>query len=127
MKALVLLLLLGAGTAAADCEPAPPGAQVIKQGTLQATWTPEPAPIVVAKPFALLITLCPADAELKRVDATMPEHRHGMNYRPGIEPLGPGRWRAQGLLWHMGGRWELRLDVQHQGQTVRLVQSVPLP
>ena len=41
-----------------------------------------------------------------RVDATMPEHRHGMNYRPSVRQVSPGRWRAEGLMFHMPGRWE---------------------
>ena len=28
-----------------------------------------------------------------KVDAHMPEHRHGMNYAPALKPVGPGRWR----------------------------------
>lgn len=96
-------------------------------GPVQAVWQAQPATIVVGQPFALLITLCPADAQLLRVDATMPEHRHGMNYRASLKPLGDGRWRAEGLLWHMSGRWELRLDVLSQGAEHRLRQSVQLP
>jgi cytochrome c peroxidase len=48
----------------------------------------------------------PAPKTLK-VDAHMPAHRHGMNYAPKVTALGPGRWRAEGLLFHMPGRWEL--------------------
>ena len=36
----------------------------------------------------------------------MPDHRHGMNYTPAIRALGSGRFRAEGLLLHMPGRWE---------------------
>ena len=78
-------------------------------------------------PFALIVTLCPAEARLLRIDATMPEHRHGMNYRPSLQPLGSGLWRVEGLLWHMAGRWELRLDVEAAGVTQSLRQSVTLP
>jgi len=42
-----------------------------------------------------------------RVDAQMPEHRHGMNYKPTTTATGPGQWRADGLMFHMPGRWEL--------------------
>jgi hypothetical protein len=78
--------------------------------------------------FALwVIRVCPADATLVRVDATMPEHRHGMNYRPSLKALGDGRWRAEGLMFHMAGRWELRLDVQRGGGTERLRESITLP
>ena len=113
--------------APADCPASLAGAEVIDDGTVQAAWQTEPGPITVGRPFALLVMLCPADAQLQRVDATMPEHRHGMNYRASIKPLGEGRWRVEGLLWHMSGRWELRLDVQSQGRAHRLRQSVVLP
>ena len=43
-----------------------------------------------------------------------------------MTPLGGGRWRAQGLLWHMAGRWELRLDVSAAGATHTLRQAVEL-
>ncbi|MDO9093077.1 MAG: hypothetical protein Q7U99_10675 [Rubrivivax sp.] len=118
---------LAAMPAQGACPPAAPGAQLISGEAVQAAWLPEPAPMKVGQPFALLVQLCPADAELLRVDATMPEHRHGMNYRPSLQSLGPGRWRVEGLMWHMSGRWELRLDVKAQGQDHRLLQSVVLP
>ena len=123
--ASLLALLLAVGARAA-C-PAPPAtAQLIEGGSVQAAWWPEPARLAVAQPFALFVQLCPADAQLLRVDARMPEHRHGMNYRPSITPLGQGRWRAEGLLWHMSGRWDLWLDVRVQGTEQRLLQSVVL-
>jgi hypothetical protein len=121
------LLMLALPGAQATCLPLPKGAQVLKDGDLQVAWLPDPAPIRVGQSFALRVIVCPADAELSRVDAHMPEHRHGMNYRPSVKHLGQGLWRAEGLLWHMSGRWQLRLDVRHQGQELRLLQSVELP
>jgi hypothetical protein len=109
------------------CPPAPAAAQSLRQGAVQVAWWAEPAPIAVGQPFVLQLQLCPADAQLLRVDATMPEHRHGMNYKPSLKPLGGGRWQAEGLLWHMAGRWELRLDVRNGGAEHRLLQSVTLP
>ncbi len=94
---------------------------------MQARWQADPATIVVGQPFALRVTLCPADAQLLRVDARMPEHKHGMNYRPSVTALGAGQWQVQGLLWHMRGRWELSLDVKVSGSEERLVQSLKLP
>jgi hypothetical protein len=93
---------------------------------VQAWWQAEPAPLRVGQPFALVVTLCPAQAQLLRVDAHMPEHRHGMNYRPTLQPLGNGQWRAQGLLWHMPGRWELVLETALDEQKQRLTQTVQL-
>jgi hypothetical protein len=122
-----LLWLASAGAQAQGECPAPgPGMQVLREGNVQVQWRAQPA-IAVGQPFALDIHVCPSTAELLRVDATMPEHRHGMNYRPSLTPLGAGRWRVEGLLWHMSGRWELRLDLKHAGQDLRLRQSVTLP
>ena len=44
-----------------------------------------------------------------------------------IYPLADGRWRADGLLWHMSGRWELRFDVEVDGVRQRLRHPVQLP
>jgi hypothetical protein len=78
--------------------------------------------------FALQAQVCPPSARLERVDATMPEHQHGMNYRPRLLDLGAGRWRAEGLMFHMAGRWELRFDVVGtDGGQVQLRESITLP
>ncbi len=114
-----------ASAPAEACPPPAAGAAVLQQGGVQASWVAEPAP-AVSKPFALRVALCPVRAELVRVDATMPEHRHGMNYRPRLVPAGPGAWTVDGLVWHMPGRWELLLVTRLDGREQRLVQSVVL-
>ena len=119
-------LLAAALPAVAVCPPPPETGAHLGSGPVQLAWRAEPAPIAISRPFALLVTLCPADARLLRVDASMPEHRHGMNYRPSLQPLGGGLWRVEGLLWHMAGRWELRLEVEAAGATHGLRQSVTL-
>ncbi|HSQ71473.1 MAG TPA: hypothetical protein VLM87_03550 [Rubrivivax sp.] len=124
---LLACLLAAAGPAFAACPPPPEAGERLDSGPVQLAWRAEPAPIAVSRAFALLVTLCPADARLLRVDATMPEHRHGMNYRPSVQPLGGGAWRVEGLLWHMGGRWELRLDVESAGVTHTLRHAVTVP
>ena len=126
MAALVWVATV-APTAQASCTQVSASARTMADESVQAAWVAQPATIIVGQPFALLITLCPADARLMRVDASMPEHRHGMNYRASLEPMGHGRWRAEGLLWHMSGHWELRLDVMLRGTEHRLRQSVHLP
>jgi len=64
----------------------------------------------VGKHFTLEIATCSKpgspEPESLKVDAHMPEHRHGMNYAPSLTKLGPGRWRADGLMLHMPGKWE---------------------
>lgn len=90
-------------------------------------WTTEPSPIQVGEPFTMLLTLCPAAAQVVRVDASMPEHRHGMNYEPTFTALGEGLWRVEGMVWHMAGRWELRVDARLGETPQRLTQSITLP
>lgn len=85
---------------------------------------PAAAPPPTGRPFLLAVTVCPDTARLVRVDAVMPEHRHGMNYAPGIEPAGPGRFRVEGMLLHMAGRWEFRFDVEAGGRTERLAEAL---
>ena len=122
----VLVVLLGAGAAAADCPPPAPGEQTLQQGAVQLRWRAEPAVIRVGEPFVLHVGSCPAGLQLVKVDAVMPEHRHGMNYRPTVRPVGDpreGRWRADGLLLHMPGRWRLLFDLSADGRLERLVHE----
>ena len=88
------------------------------------------AGISVAQHFALEIAVCakpgnPTPESLK-VDAWMPEHRHGMNYAPEVKPLGPGRWRAEGLMLHMPGKWEFVFEVRAAGKSDRMAQGFQL-
>ena len=99
-----------AAWAAPPCRLSPADGRVLRDGALQMAWRTEPAVVVQGQPFVLLLRACPADAQAVKVDATMPEHRHGMNYRPAIQPLGGGRYRVEGLLWHMSGRWQWRFE-----------------
>ncbi len=120
--ALLLLLVLPA-TACPLPEPR------LQQGAVQAVWKVAGPPITVGRHFAIDVQLCPADAVLTRVDAQMPEHQHGMNYQPSLQRVGAaanGRWRAQGLLFHMPGRWELGLQVQAAGGVEKLTDTVRL-
>jgi hypothetical protein len=125
MAAAALLSMAGLAAHAACPFPANEPAMATT-GPVQARWSTEPMPVPVGEPFVLRVSLCPANAQLLRVDATMPEHRHGMNYRPSIQATGPGQWRVEGLVWHMAGRWELKLDTTLAGAAHTLTQSVTL-
>jgi hypothetical protein len=114
-----LLLGLALAPPASACEPAMNGEGVrrISGKDYVLAWRPEPAPLRVSEFFALEVAVCSnaanaaAPAEL-RVDAVMPEHKHGMNYRPTVAASGAGRFRAEGLLLHMPGIWEFSFDVR---------------
>ncbi len=99
----------------------------LKKGGVAVGWVAENSPITVGRHFAMNVRLCPADAKLVRVDATMPEHRHGMNYKASFAALGEGRWRVEGMMFHMPGRWLLRFDVSAAGRTETLTESITLP
>ena len=83
----------------------------------------------LGKFFSLDLAVCAkskAAVESIKVDAQMPEHRHGMNYAPALKPLGPGRWRAEGLMFHMPGKWEFVFEIRAAGKTDRLAHEYRL-
>jgi hypothetical protein len=89
-----------------------------------------PGSIETGKHFSLEFAVCPRGVanppDAVRVDAVMPEHRHGMNYRPVVVAKGDGIYRADGLMLHMPGRWEIRFDVVTAAGTDRLVAITQL-
>jgi hypothetical protein len=103
-------------------------AQRLSDARYQLVFKATPSPIPLGQHFRLDFALCPiapaaAPSEV-RVDAHMPEHRHGMNYRPDVRSLGAGLYRAGGLMFHMPGRWELVFDVRSSDGTARLAQTL---
>jgi hypothetical protein len=120
-----LLALLVAYPACADC-PLDLGrgtGLVVFSSHYMVAFRPEPMRIEVGEPFSLLFNVCTKNdkpAELVAVDAQMPEHKHGMNYRPTIVSLGNGRYRVDGMVFHMPGRWELAIDVRAGEESERL-------
>jgi cytochrome c peroxidase len=89
----------------------------------------KPQAISVAQHFGLEIAACSKAGgfpDSVKVDAHMPQHRHGMNYTPEVKALGPGRWRAEGLMFHMPGKWELVFELRAAGTTERLAHGFVL-
>jgi hypothetical protein len=86
-----------------------------------------PAAIQVGRHFSVEAIVCAAPpTQGLRVDAHMPEHRHGMNYRPTVAATGNGRYVAEGMMFHMPGRWRLVFDVELAGRTERLATDILL-
>jgi len=112
---IALVGLSGVAAAQACGETLGKGAVRGESKSYVVAWRADPSPIAVSRHFALDIVVCPKSGttppKLLTVDATMPAHRHGMNYRPTITAKGAGRFRAEGLMFHMPGAWELTFDV----------------
>jgi hypothetical protein len=106
------------------------GARIAESGGYIVAYRPLPAKIEVGRHFALELAVCAKDSsasiESVHVDGFMPEHGHGMNYRATVKPLAAGRYRAEGLMFHMPGRWDFIFDVRARGKTERLKHSFEL-
>lgn len=126
-----LLSFLLASPALADC-PLDLGrgtGWVVFSDHYMLAFRPDPLRIELGEPFALVLNVCTKSgepAELVAVDAQMPEHRHTMNYRASIVAGQEGRYRAEGLVFHMPGRWELTFDVRAGEESERLTHDIIL-
>jgi hypothetical protein len=86
---------------AADCGAAPGTAGALAESErYTVVYRTEPAAIAVGRAFAIEVQVCAKGQAVVptglRVDAQMPAHRHGMNYRPTVVAEGSGRFRARG-------------------------------
>ena len=118
------VLLLGAAAQAACGDSLGTAGRHLSDGdSLKIAYVPRIWPVPVGRHFALDIEVCspPPGSRplLLRVDADMPAHKHGMNYRPSVTALEPGRYRAEGLMFHMPGTWRLQFEVRENAATLR--------
>lgn len=85
-------------------------------------------PVSIGEPFAIDILVCadrqPAAGSLK-LDATMPAHRHGMNYKPEIKPVADKFYRGSGMFFHMPGEWQITVDLPSGDKSQRFTLKVP--
>lgn len=122
----------------AEAEPAPPAwtsnARVVSNG---GDWVlhvvPAPNELPDNEPFELRVWIARTEApnELASgvalsVDASMPEHGHGMNRTPRISRGADGEFLVEGMLFHMTGHWELYFDVTAGALTERAQADVVL-
>lgn len=109
------LVLLVAAFPTLACEPpALDRARRMEGARHVVTFRSTPAPLPLNASFGLDIAICAKDGSAvpaPRIEASMPAHRHGMNYRPRLTETQKGLFRADGLLFHMPGRWELVFEV----------------
>jgi hypothetical protein len=129
--AVLIAALSGTNGFAIGCEPAPIGADAVRLSgrSFVVDWRVEPAPLRLGEFFAVVVSACERAGQRVtslKVDATMPAHRHGMNYAPTVTSEAGGRFRASGLLLHMPGRWEFTFDLAGDSTREMLRSAVEL-
>ena len=124
--AAALALPLAAGQAAACAHPHGwTGGARIAGELWTAWWRSEPASLPVSEHFSIRFHLCGPPVDRVRVHGWMPDHRHGMNYRPAVTLNGLSG-TAVGLLFHMPGRWQLILEVRGAAGREKLIAETVL-
>ena len=127
--AVGLLLLLACRPPAAAVEPAVEALFGLgEEGRLRFTLALEPEAPGLGELFAVVTQV--VDAESGRgveglvvaVDATMPEHAHGMTTTPVHAEVGGGTYESEGLKLHMPGSWLFEVRASGRLQDVLRVR-----
>lgn len=121
-----MLLALLPPQALAECQAS--ATQVRAEGrTVALVFQTRPARIKVGELFSLDATVCPkagaGTVRAFKVDASMPDHRHGMNYQPSVLRKGEHAYSASGLMFHMPGRWQFAFEVDTASGRERLLSD----
>jgi hypothetical protein len=93
-----------------------PGEKGVFKFTLRFTAPKVNELFAVATDVVALGTGKPIPGAKVTVNATMPEHGHGMTTAPEHRELSPGSWRAEGLKLHMHGKWVIEVKAEAAGQ-----------
>jgi hypothetical protein len=84
-----------------------------------------PENIRVGDLFAVHIDICQKDGSSFNGNvsarATMPAHKHGMNYEPEVVSAENGRFVLEGFSFHMQGRWQFEFDLAENGETTTVL------
>jgi len=86
-----------------------------ERGTFRLAWRPARGALPRNEDFALDVAVWRDGRPLRGatlvVRGWMPDHGHGMVRRPLVDEAGEGRYRVDGMLLHMRGRWQIDFDV----------------
>lgn len=127
--ACMLATLACAARAGDDCGAALQAAKpsIAEADGARIAFVPRSLPVPVGRHFDIDFVVCDVAVRpgaMVAVDADMPAHRHGMNYRTRVEALAGGVFRAHGLMFHMPGTWRVIFDVPVEGRALRLTREV---
>ena len=114
---VMLVLLLQVSALAADTEQE----WSSRRGVYTISFEAELDPIEINRIHAWVLTVRTSSGDpVTRAEISvlggMPMHDHGMPTRPRVtEYLGEGRYRLEGMRFHMNGRWEVSVTVRADG------------
>ena len=124
----MLVLLLQVSVLAADTEQE----WSTRRGVYKISFEAELDPLEINKIHAWVLSVRTSSgdpvttAEIS-VLGGMPLHDHGMPTRPRVtEYLGDGRYRLEGMRFHMNGRWEVSVTVKADGKVDTAVIALDL-
>lgn len=126
-----LVSVIGLPVLAASACPTPEqGFRRLTSPEAEVAYRWDPADVKVGQFFTAEIVACRTQQqdttpEIK-IDATMPAHGHGMNYRPTATSTRPGHYRFTGLMLHMPGTWRVTIDLLQGGKRTRLTHELNL-
>ena len=110
-----LLALSVLASHARACAPAGEGFARLASAEAEIAYRWEPGQLKVGQFFEADVVACraPGGEAVREIvlDAQMPAHGHGMNYRPTVAQTAPGRFRFTGLMLHMPGTWRVSFDL----------------
>ena len=125
---VMLVLLLQVSALAADTEQE----WSSRRGVYTISFEAELDPIEINRIHAWVLTVRTSSGDpVTRAEISvlggMPMHDHGMPTRPRVtEYLGEGRYRLEGMRFHMNGRWEVSVTVKADGKVDTAVIALDL-
>ena len=128
--AVTLLATAMLVASAVACPSADQGFRRLASADAEIAYRWEPERLQIGHFFAAEVVACrsPGGEPVSeiRIDATMPAHGHGMNYRPAATRAGPGHYKFTGLMLHMPGTWRIAIDLLQGPRRTRLTQDISL-
>lgn len=126
-----LIFVLGLSQQALASEPCTTENAITMTGASDAPWTVQieldPVDVPLNKPFDADVTVCAQSQDAPArvtVDATMPAHKHGMNYEPKMTQVDDSNYQVENLLFHMPGVWQLEVTAYDRGKPYRFTHDV---
>ena len=138
MKSILTLIIATIGFLTTGCDHETvvieklPSTVATASGNYVIDYSFSPDPIPKNEHFSMQVVVTRKDGgELPKdfsiqVDADMPAHGHGINTAPEIKKLPSGAYQVDGLLFHMGGHWELYIDAMEGGIPDRAIIPIEM-